>query len=254
LKNTPALGLSALFALAITCGAAQAQTLNATLTSSGTQSLSAGSDFSNGGEITVTASGVASGATVTINSVTLSVGNSAVFDTLTLSGSSPGGSSDASVGLTSGSNVASFSSIVLSNGQSATFTLNGTVSSTPPATNSFGRREFRNLRLASMFAPGPAGGATMISLGLLTLALLAIGGRLRRRHLIMFAVWAVMAAAVAGCGNGSSASSDQQVTAISATSSTGSTVTVTGPTIDMGTITVESNQSSTGVAAPTPTP
>jgi len=85
LKNTPALGLSALFALAITCGAAQAQTLNATLTSSGTQSLSAGSDFSNGGEITVTASGVASGATVTINSVTLSVGNSAVFDTLTIS-------------------------------------------------------------------------------------------------------------------------------------------------------------------------
>jgi hypothetical protein len=93
----------------------------------------------------------------------------------------------------------------------------------------------------------------MALVGLLTLAVLALGGQLRRRHLFMFAIWLLMTAAVAGCGNGGSASSDQQVTAVSATSSTGSTVNVTGVAADMGTITLELNQTTT-IVAPTATP
>ena len=112
----------------------EAQTLSVSVTSDGTQSVTAGSSFSNGGTLTITASGVPSGATVNISSVTLSIGNADVFDSLTLDGSAPSGSSSASVPLSSGTNAASFSSLQLSDGQSATFTLNGTVSSTPPRT------------------------------------------------------------------------------------------------------------------------
>jgi hypothetical protein len=123
LKNTSGLWLTALFVLLMLAfgSMVRAQTLNVGVTSEGTQSLTAGSNFSNGGTITVTASGVPSGATVSITSVTLSVGNAGVFNSLTLNGSAPGGSSDASLPLTSSSNVASFSSIQLSDGQSATF-------------------------------------------------------------------------------------------------------------------------------------
>jgi hypothetical protein len=184
----------------------------------------------------------------------MSLGNASVFSALTLDGSSPGGSSSASLPLTSGSNVASFSSIQLTNGQSATFTLSGTVTDTPPTgINSFGRRQVDSFRLASLYHPGPGGGLSMLLVGALTLALLAAAGKLRRRHWVMFAVWAVMAAAVAGCGNGGSASSDQQVTTVAATSSSGGTVSVTGTPVDMGTITLELNQT-TGGTVPSATP
>lgn len=255
MKDTSGLWLAALFVLAMlgVNGTARAQTLTVKLSSDGTQSLTAGSTFSNGGAITVRASAVPSGATVSIASVSVSVGNAGIFDSLTLSGSAPGGSSDASLPLASGANAASFSSIQLSDGQSATFTLNGTVTSNPPAsTGGLSRWSSGHFKQASMLSPGPGGALSMVVLGLLMIAALACTGKLRRRHLIMLAVWMVMAAAVAGCGNGGSASSDQQVTAISATSSSGGTVNVTGLPMDMGTITLELNETTGGVAVPTP--
>lgn len=236
-------------------GTARAQTLNVTLSTDGTQSLSAGSAFSNGGTITVTANGVPSGATVSITTVTLSVGNAGVFNSLSLDGSSPGGTESFSLPLTSGSNTASFSSMTLTNGQSATFALNGTVSNTPPSgTGVTSRRELQNVRLASMLPGHAAGGASMMLMGLIALGLMAMSGKLRRRHLVMFAIWTIMAATAVGCGQGGSASSDQQVMAVSATSSNGGTVSATGLPVDLGTITLQIDTSSGTPGQPTATP
>ncbi|MGO9056309.1 MAG: hypothetical protein ACLQU2_02825 [Candidatus Binataceae bacterium] len=234
------------------CTAARAQTLSVSLSSDGTQSLTAGSSFSNGGTITVTASAVPSGATVTIDSITLSVGNAGLFDSLTLSGSAPRGSSDFSVPLTSGSNTATFSSIELSNGQSATFVLNGMATSNPPAGSNFAMRRLRHFEQASMLPAAPAMGLSLVYLGFAALGLLAMSGRLRRRHLAIFAVWLLMAAGVMSCGQGGSASSDQQITAVSATSSSGNTVSVSGVPVDLGAISVEVDTTTT-IPEPTPT-
>ncbi len=237
------------------CGTARAQTLNVTLSTDGTQSLSAGSSFSNGGTITVTANGVPSGATVSITTVTLSIGNAGVFNSLSLDGSSPGGTESFSLPLTSGSNTASFSSMTLTNGQSATFALNGTVSNTPPSgTGVTSRRELQNVRLASMLPARAAGGASMMLMAVIALGLMAVSGKLRRRHLVMFAIWTIMAATVVGCGQGGSASSDQQVMAVSATSSNGGTVSATGLPVDLGTITLQTDTSSGTPGQPTATP
>jgi len=246
------LGILSVFWLACFCGAANAQTLTVSLPSTGAQTLTAGSDFSNGGTITVTATNVASGQNVSITGLTLSVGDAGLFDSLTINGSAPSGSSDFEVPLTSGSNDATFSSIELSDGQSATFVLSGTVSSTPPTGTGLARLELQNLRQASIFPAAPATGLSMVYFGLAALGLLAMSGRLRRRHLAMFAVWLLMAAGMMSCGQGGSASSDQQITAISATSSTGSTVTVTGVPVDLGTISVNVDTTTT-IAEPTPT-
>jgi hypothetical protein len=236
------------------CGTARAQTLNVTLSTDGTQSLSAGSSFSNGGTITVTANAVPSGTTVSITTVRLSIGNAAVFNSLSLNGSSPSGTETFNLPLTSGSNTASFSSMKLTNGQSASFALDGTVSSTPPGgTGVTSRRELQNVRLASML-PAAAGGVSMMLTGLIALGLMAISGRLRRRHLVMFAIWTIIAATVVGCGQGGSASSDQQVMAVGATSSNGGTVSGTGLPVDMGTITLQINTSSGTPGQPTATP
>jgi hypothetical protein len=235
------------------CRTVRAQTLTVALSSSGDQTLTAGSSFSNGGTVTVTASGVPSGATVNVTSVTLSVENAALFDSLSLAGSSPAGSENFSLPLTSGSNDATFSSIQLSEGQSASFVLSGTVSSTSPATSNFALRQVKNFRPASMLRLGVAGGTSMVAIGLIML-LLAIGGKLRRRHLVMLALWMVMGAVALGCGQAGGASSDQQVTALTATSSTGSTVNITGVPTDLGMISVSVAISSGGVALPTPTP
>jgi hypothetical protein len=230
----------------------RAQTLAVTLSSSGTQTLSAGDGFSNGGEITVTASGVSG--TITLSSITISVSNPAVFDSLTLNASTSGGASESDdVPLNSGDNTITLSTISLSNGQTATFTLSGTASSTPAGTGGLVRYQFKNVRLASMFSPGPAGAVSMLLAGLTALVMLAASGRLRRRHLIAFAVWAVMAAAVAGCGNGGSSSSDQQAVSFAATASSGDTITANGLPVDMGTITID-NSGSSEIIGPTPSP
>jgi hypothetical protein len=231
--------------------AAGAQTLGASLSSTGTQTLAAGSSFSNGGTVTVTASGVSG--TVTFSSVTVSVSNAGVFDSLTLNASSPNGSESDDVPLTNGDNTITLSTISLSNGQVATFTLTGTVSSSPSSVNLV-RRQLHRFETASMLSSGPGGAFTMLLMGLIAFVLLAANGRLRRRHMIALAVWLVMAAAVAGCGNGGSASSDQQFSTVSATASTGATINVTGLPVDMGTISVQSSTSQTTggpTAAPT---
>lgn len=234
------------------CGTVDAQTLNVSLSSSGAQSLTAGSTFSNGGTVTVTATGVASGQTVTISGLTLSISNPGVFSSLTINASAPSGSESDEVSLNTGDNSVSLSSITLSNEQSATFVLTGTVSSTPAAGDGFSWLHLKNFRQASLFPTPPALSLSMVYLALAALGLLAMSGRLRRRHLAMFAVWLLMAAGVLSCGMGGSASSDQQVTALTATSSSGSTVNMSGAPVDLGTISVEDDTTTT-IAEPTPT-
>jgi hypothetical protein len=231
----------------------RAQTLSTALSSSGTQSVTAGNSFDNGGTITVTANSVSG--TITISSITISVSNPGVFDSLTLNASSPNGSESDDVPLNSGDNTIDLSTISLSNGQVATFTLSGTASSTPASTGGgLVRYQLKNVATASMFAPGPVGGISMLLAGLISLAILAATGKLRRRHLVAFAVWAVMAAAVVGCGNGGSGSSDQQAVSFTATASSGSTITASGLPVDMGTITVNLGGSSQVIGGPTPAP
>jgi hypothetical protein len=231
---------------------AGAQTLAVTLSQDGSQTVSAGDSFS-GGTINVTATGVSG--TITVSSITISVSNPAVFSSLTLNANSPGGSESDDVPLTAGDNTISLSTVSLSTGQTATFSLSGVTSTTPAGTGGLVRYHFKNVKVASMFSPGPAGAVSMLLAGLIALALLAAGGQLRRRHLIAFAVWAVMAAAVAGCGNGGTSSSDQQAVSFSATASSGSTITANGLPVDMGTISVDSSGSSSStIIGPTASP
>jgi hypothetical protein len=233
-------------------GMAGAQTLAVTLSSTGTQSVTAGDSFANGGTITVTAGGVSG--TITISSVTISLSNPDVFDSLTLNASSPNGSESDDVPLNLGDNTINLSTISLSNNQVATFTLTGTTSTTPGGSNPLVRYQLKNIRTASIFAPGPVSGISMLLAGLMMLAVLAATGKLRRRHLVAFAVWAVMAATVVGCGNGGSSSSDQQAVSFTATASSGNTITANGLPVDMGTITVNSGGSSQIIGGPTPAP
>lgn len=221
-----------------------AQTLAASLSSSGTQSLAAGASFTNGGTLSVSASGITSG-NIQITGITLTISNPGDFSSLILNSSSPNGSESDQVSLQTGNNTISLSQISLANGQSATFTLSGTVSSTP-ASSGMVRNQSKRFQLASMFAPGPASGVSLLLLGLAVLVMRAAAGRkLRRWHLIAFALWAVMSAVVVGCGNGGSSSSDQQVVSLSATASSGSAITVTGSLpIDLGTISVSGSSSS----------
>jgi hypothetical protein len=228
-----------------------AQTLAGSLSSTGTQTLQAGSSFSDGGTVTVTASGVSG--TLTFSSVTVSVSNPNVFSSLTLNASSPNGSESDDVPLASGDNTITLSQITLSNGQTATFTLTGVVTTTPSSINLV-RRQLHRFESASMLSSGPGGAFTMLLMGLIAFVLLAANGRLRRKHLIGLAVWLVMAAVVAGCGNGGTGSSDQQFATISATSSSGATINVTGLPIDMGTISVQSSGSSQTTGGPTAQP
>lgn len=253
MKHHPELWLTALFVplLLGLSSTVRAQTLAANLSSTGTQTLAASASFSNGGTVTVTASGVSG--QITLSSITISVGNAGLFDSLTLNASAPSGSESDDVPLTSGNNSIPLSTISLTNGQVATFTLTGTVSSTPASGTGLVRRQFRHFKLASMLSPGPAGSLSMLLTGLIGLVMLAASGRLRRRHLIALAVWTVMAAAVAGCGNGSSTSSDQQAVTISGSASDGSTITVSGLPVDMGTITID-DSGSDQILGPTPSP
>lgn len=232
--------------------AAAAQTLAVSLSDDGTQTVGAGDSFS-GGSITITATGVSG--TITFSSITISIGNPAVFSSLTLNASSPNGSESDDVPLSVGDNTISLSTITLSNGQVATFSLSGVASTTPVGSAALVAYNFKNVELASMFSPGPAGAVSTLLAGLISLAILAASGKLRRRHLIAFAVWAaVMAAMVAGCGNGGSASSDQQAVSFEATASSGNTITASGLPANMGTITVGNSGSSSTVIEPSASP
>jgi hypothetical protein len=159
------------------------------------------------------------------------------------------------VPLTVGDSTISLSTITLSNGQVATFSLSGVASTTPAGTELL-RYFGKNVKLASMFSSGPAGAVSILLAGLISLAILAASGKLRRRQLIAFAVSAVvMAATVAGCGNsGSTSSSDQQAVSFSATAGSGNTITASGLPANMGTITLGNSGSSSTVIGPTASP
>ena len=253
MKHHSDLWLAALFVplLVGLSSTVKAQTLAVNLSSTGTQTLAASTSFSNGGTLTVTASGVSG--EITLSSVTISITNPGIFDSLTLNASATSGSESDDVPLNSGDNTITLSTISLTNGEVATFTLTGTTSATPASGTGLVRRQLKHFKLASMLSPGPAGSLSMMLAGLFGLVMLAASGRLRRRHLIALAVWTVMAAAIAGCGNGSSTSSDQQAVTISGSASNGSTITVSGLPVDMGTITID-DSGSDQILGPTPSP
>jgi hypothetical protein len=226
------------------CGAAgiaQAQ-IAVTVTSSVAISVSAGDTISNAGAFTVANT---SGADISISSINLSVGNSNVFASLTLTGQVPGSSSVASsISSPTSSTTFDFSSLpVLPNGQTATFTLSGLASSSPVPTPTAGSSMLYprgKVAYAGFMWPSPfrlAKGSTAL-LTAMALGMLLMTGKLRRRHLILMALALAMAATEVGCGNGTSGnigSSTQTVETI--TTSAGGTP--TGLPASLGTITVD---------------
>ena len=212
------------------------------VTSSVAVTVSAGASISNAGAFTVANT---SGSTITISSINLSLTNSAVFASLTLTGQVPGQASVASsVSSPTSSSSFDFSSLsALPTGQTATFTLSALASSSPvptptPATSS--NDLWRNrTAYAGLMSPSPfrhARGSTAM-LTLLALGMLLVTGRFRRRHLVVLALAMILAATEVGCGNGTSGvgASTQVVQTI--TTSVGGTV--TGLPATLGTITVQ---------------
>lgn len=243
MKRYPGLWSIILIAFCLTgvAGVAHAQ-LSVAVTSSVAITVNAGDTISNAGAFTVANT---SGSTITISSINLSLSNSAVFASLTLTGQVPGQASVASsVSSPTSSTSFDFSSLpALPTGQTATFTLSGLASSSPvptptPASSSSdilrGRTAYAGFMLPSPFSH--AKGSTAL-LTALALGMLLMTGRLRRRHLVVLALALVLAATEVGCGNGTSGvgSSTQIVQTI--TASGGGTV--TGLPATLGTITVQ---------------
>lgn len=221
-------------------GVARAQVAVA-VTSSVSITVAAGSSISNAGAFSVTNS---SGSTITISSINLSVSNSSIFTSLTLTGQVPGTSAVAassSPNPPGSSNTFDFSGLpALPTGQSATFTLSGIATNATPTPTSSSSGQGRDLAIyAGMIWPGTAGAkAPGMLLAALALGMLMMTGRMRRRHLVVLAMGLVLAATEVGCGNtnsGVTGTSTQSVQTI--TVSSGGTP--TGLPASLGSITVQ---------------
>jgi hypothetical protein len=225
-------------------GVARAQ-VSVSVTSSVSITVAAGASISNAGAFTVTNS---SGANITISAVNLSATTPGIFSSMTLTGQVPG---SAAVAVLSSpdppgtSNTFDFSALpVLPTGQSATFTLSAVASSSPAATPtpSASSTDLRRGRVAyaGIMWPGPFKQSKMSSLLLSALALgmLAMTGKLRRRHLAVLAMALILAATEVGCGNtttGITGTSTQAVQTITASSGGAAT----GLPANLGSITVQ---------------
>lgn len=246
MKRRPAFWIFILIGscMAASAGVARAQ-ISVAVTSSVAITVSAGDNIPNAGAFTVTNS---SGATITISSINLSATNPNIFTSLTLTGQVPGTSAVAvqsNPNPPGTSNTFSFAALpALPNGQTATFSLSGVASSSPvptptPSSSNFDLRRSR-VAYAGVMWPVALNGPKM-PLGLLTavmLGILLMTGKLRRRHLLLFAMVLILAATEVGCGNttsGVNGTSTQQVQTI--TVSSGGTP--TGLPANLGSITVQ---------------
>ena len=170
--------------------------------------VSAGDDISNAGAFTVTNT---SGANITISSINISATAPSIFTSMTLTGQVPGSSALAVLSNPNPpgtSNTFDFSALpVLPNGQAATFTLSAVASSSPVPTPTPSASSSDLKRGPTAYAgltwPSPFKQSRMSSLMLAAMALgmLAMTGRLRRRHLVVLAMALILAATEVGCGN-----------------------------------------------------
>jgi hypothetical protein len=224
-------------------GVAQAQ-VAVTVTSTVAISVSAGDTISNGGAFTVANT---TGSNITISSINLSLSNSAVFASLTLTGQVPGTTSVGTlVSSPTSSTTFDFSSLpVLPNGETATFTLSGLASSSPVPTPTPASSSLDNLRGRTAYAgfmwPSPfshAKGSTAL-LTAMALGMLLMAGKLRRRHLVLLALALVLAATEVGCGNSSTSGDVGSSTQTVETVTTSFGGTTTGLPASLGTITVQ---------------
>jgi type IV secretory pathway VirB2 component (pilin) len=225
-------------------GAASAQ-VSVAVTSTVAITVPAGSNISNAGSFTVTNN---SGASITISSINLSATSPGIFSSLTLTGQVPGSSSisaPSSPNPPSTSNTFDFSALpVLLNGQAATFTLSGIASSTAAPTPTPGSSSLDldrgRMAYAGMAWPSASGQPKMpaVLLIALTLGVLLMTGKLRRRHFVVLAMGLILAATEVGCGNtitGTTGTSTQVVQTITVSSGGAAT----GLPASLGSITVQ---------------
>jgi len=245
MNNGPKTSLALMVGLAIALytGVAQAQ-LAVAVTTPGTQNTSPGSSV-NAGVFSVTNGSTTTNETIT--SVQISISNPSLFSSMTLTGTGSDGTIQTPPSVQNPSSPVSFSftGLPVSVGQPpASFSLSATIAggATPTPTSDSG-----GIAFASIVWPhdNPASKPFLAVLGLLTVGMLWLDGRLKRRHLVALAIALVLAATEVGCGNcsgslfgcnGSSAgtgSSDQQVTLVVASP----VVALTGVPADLGTIT-----------------
>jgi hypothetical protein len=232
-----------LFILAVclgaTAGAARAQ-VSVAVTSSVAITISPGASVSNAGTFMVSNT---SGTAIAISSITLSASNGAIFSNMTMTGQVPGNQAivvDSDPDPPGNSDSFNFSALpVLPNNEAATFTL-GIVAVTSTTTTSDSSRPARGrVVYAGMMGPSPLRQSRMpgLLLSVLALGMLAMTGKLRRRHLLVLAMALVLAATEVGCGNSSSStlgSSTQTVETVSISSGV-----ATGLPAGLGAITVQ---------------
>jgi hypothetical protein len=188
-------------------GMARAQ-ISVSVTSTVAIIVSPGNSVSNAGSFTVTNT---SGANVTISSINISATDGAIFSSMTMTGQVPGTGAitvESDPDPPGNSDTFDFSALpVLPNGQTATFMLSAVASSAPvptptPAADSSDPGK-RRVVYAEMMWPPPSRQSKGLSLLLsfMVLGMLAMTGKLRRRHLLMLAMVLILAATEVGCGN-----------------------------------------------------
>ncbi|HLH75942.1 MAG TPA: hypothetical protein VKV28_03950 [Candidatus Binataceae bacterium] len=229
--------------------AASAQ-LVVSVTSPGNGSYSPGAGISNLGTFIVTNN---SSVENLITGVTIGVSNPSAFSTLTLTGTVNGTTQAVNLSPISSSSHANFSFTAILPGGTGSFILSGTATSTlpspsPGATSTAGSSVILDTGGASLgIWPRGLGQLPNWMMALLLLGLLIAGGKLQRRHLVVLAAGAVMAATQLGCGNvslfgngsGSGITSTQSVNALAISSGS-----VANLPVALGTITVGSGSSS----------
>jgi hypothetical protein len=224
--------------LAATAGVARAQ-VSVAVTSTVAITISPGASVSNAGTFTVSNT---SGVAIAISSITLSATNGAIFSNMTMTGQVPGTTAvvaDSDPDPPGNSDSFDFSALpVLPSGQAATFTL-GVIAVTSATTSDSSGAGKDRVTYAGMMGPSPLRQSRMpgMLLSVLALGMLAMTGKLRRRHLLVVAMALVLAATEVGCGNSSSStigSSTQTVETISISSGVAS-----GLPAGLGAITVQ---------------
>jgi len=224
---------------------AQYTALNVVVTSVGSGSYSTGAAINNLGSFSVSNG---TGIAVTISSVTVTLSNPSAFASLTLNGTS-GGSSQAASAPPASTTTFTFSLPALLPAGVATFRLSGTATSATPSASATATpagtllmRDAKHPGYAAIAWPSAAAPPVGL-MALAAIGLLFAAGRLRRRHLVLLAAGAILAATQLGCGNvglfGSSGSSSgytstQRVTALGVSSGG----TVIGLPVSLGTISV----------------
>lgn|GEM_PF-3578041 len=221
------------------------------VTSPGNGSYSTGAGISNLGTFIVTNN---TSLQVLISGVTIGVSNPSAFSTMTLTGTVNGKTQAVNISPINTSNVTNFTFTALLPGGVARFVLSGTATSTlpspsPGATSTSSSSVTLDTGGTTLGVwPRGLGQPPFWLLALLSIGLLIAGGKLERRHLVVLAVGAIMAATQLGCGNvslfGSGSSGITSTQSVNALSISSGSVAPGNLPAALGTVTVGSGSSS----------